>query len=957
MKNLFLYICLLFSISLIGQNGLTTYAIPFPASVKTCIKIDALGNKWIGTQNRGLIKFDGTNFVLYDTSNCAIPAMSVNDLAFDSLSNLWMGSKKGLTKFDGTNWVTYNRLNSPLPSDSVYAVCTDGAIIWAGTHKGLIQFDGNNWTIFNNSNSNIVNEKIYCLNIDRTNGDIWMGQDYGLTIKSGNIWKNYTGNNSNLSNNKINNIFLENNFYYVSSYFDIFKYENNSFKSIGSRFQNLTQSLGVGLSARSLSLGPQGGILTEQLYEIVNYQLHTYDIGGTGGYTHIFENTSNTIWLAGFNSLYAFDYNNYTGSSLIPKDSSVNILDINNVRTILKNTGDMGLLEAPKNSSRQTVFSSGIWIGGLDQSNTLHQAAKIYSTNETDFQPGPLDTISGTSDSITAIYYNKIWKVDRLKIEEFQTMFANGSVQNGVYAVDENILTWPAHGTGNYSRNLAPFIDVNGDGIYNPIIDGDYPKIKGDQMCFWIFNDSKTHSESGGTPLNVEIHASAYAFSCNDHSYADSLNAINFTTFYNYKIINRSNNNYHNTKIGIYELPSIGFGVDYCVGSNKNENYAFAYNYSGFNSGYGTGVYTHHQNPPIFSTVLLSGPAAEINDGIDNNNNGIIDEMDEQNLMTNFVSFKMDTSVIGHPDSSIHYFNYLNSKWKDGSDITYGGNGYGGSIPYSFMYDGIPNISGWYEPDSTYYEFRQFVMGCGPFNLNAGESKEVDYARVFTRDSIAPSVYSLTNLLEKNKQDIRVVKQWFNSTISPSCLDITDYSCYSSFTATQDSNNVFNYFVYNSSSVGNEYTYLWDFGDGTTSTAPYPTHTYPGTGPYQICFTVSDNSGCSSTYCDSLFAGRGSGVLTINVIPPTSIENITTSNKSNINLYPNPASSQLTVQTNGIKSKFDVIIYDVAGRVVKTITKVESSETTINIEYLEAGFYLLNINDGKTSISKRFVKQ
>ena len=46
--------------------------------------------------------------------------------------------------------------------------------------------------------------------------------------------------------------------------------------------------------------------------------------------------------------------------------------------------------------------------------------------------------------------------------------------------------------------------------------------------------------------------------------------------------------------------------------------------------------------------------------------------------------------------------------------------------------------------------------------------------------------------------------------------------------------------------VGN-YTYLWDFGDGTSSTLIQDQHTYP-TGNYNIKLTVTDVFGCDSTY-------------------------------------------------------------------------------------------------------------
>ena len=51
---------------------------------------------------------------------------------------------------------------------------------------------------------------------------------------------------------------------------------------------------------------------------------------------------------------------------------------------------------------------------------------------------------------------------------------------------------------------------------------------------------------------------------------------------------------------------------------------------------------------------------------------------------------------------------------------------------------------------------------------------------------------------------------------------------------------------FHSSPVGN-YTYLWDFGDGTFSTLFQDQHPYP-TGSYTISLTVTDQNGCDSTY-------------------------------------------------------------------------------------------------------------
>lgn len=53
--------------------------------------------------------------------------------------------------------------------------------------------------------------------------------------------------------------------------------------------------------------------------------------------------------------------------------------------------------------------------------------------------------------------------------------------------------------------------------------------------------------------------------------------------------------------------------------------------------------------------------------------------------------------------------------------------------------------------------------------------------------------------------------------------------------------------------------WLWDFGDGTTSTQENPTHTFPGPGTYNICQTVT--SPCSSSQVCLM--------VTLNCAPPT----------------------------------------------------------------------------------------
>ena len=60
-------------------------------------------------------------------------------------------------------------------------------------------------------------------------------------------------------------------------------------------------------------------------------------------------------------------------------------------------------------------------------------------------------------------------------------------------------------------------------------------------------------------------------------------------------------------------------------------------------------------------------------------------------------------------------------------------------------------------------------------------------------------------------------------------------------------------------SQGDISDWLWDFGDGTTSTNQYPIHTFPAEGTYEVCLTITDISGtCTDVFCSEVIAGLNS---------------------------------------------------------------------------------------------------
>ena len=65
--------------------------------------------------------------------------------------------------------------------------------------------------------------------------------------------------------------------------------------------------------------------------------------------------------------------------------------------------------------------------------------------------------------------------------------------------------------------------------------------------------------------------------------------------------------------------------------------------------------------------------------------------------------------------------------------------------------------------------------------------------------------------------------------------------------------------VFTNQSAGGQapFTYSWDFGDGSTSTATSPSHTYANSGVYDVTLIISDANGCHDTLKESRYVTIG----------------------------------------------------------------------------------------------------
>lgn len=451
--------------------------------------------------------------------------------------------------------------------------------------------------------------------------------------------------------------------------------------------------------------------------------------------------------------------------------------------------------EVPIGSGSHTIFSGSLWIGGK-LNNQIHLARQMYLMG-LDLYPGPI------SDSIhyNALYdstWRKIWKVSRQEI-----LYHVSNFWLPGYTMPVSIGTWPAHGNTalGQSANLAPFVDYNNNGVYDPQ-NGDYPLIRGDECIYFICNDDRgTHNETFGEKLKIEIHGMQYAYNCSQSS------MLNDAIFLHYDIYNRSNNTYDSTMVGYFTDFDIGAYSDDFVGTNVSKGYVYGYNGDSIDGNGNPGSYGAF--PPAQATVFLKGVKQD-NDGIDNpfgiyNNesingigfgDGIVDN-EYRGLdysMVFHILGGIGNSAMTDPSITLNYYNYLKCIWLDGTQLLYGGNGHLSdpnttNIPSKFSFPGNSDTLGfgtngiimppWSESSTNNIPYdRRILASTGPITFQPGQKQTLDIAFVYARDTINAWPNGSVNLLELRVDSL---KQMFLADSTP---------CGLSFTGIEKINNV-----------------------------------------------------------------------------------------------------------------------------------------------------------------------
>ncbi|MGH1337455.1 MAG: hypothetical protein ACRBFS_15130, partial [Aureispira sp.] len=429
-------------------------------------------------------------------------------------------------------------------------------------------------------------------------------------------------------------------------------------------------------------------------------------------------------------------------------------LAINNVRALLRAGGDMwwdgnqtaryivpNVDPASGEPEISSLFAGAIWLGAYDAGDNLILAAQTYRNNGNDYWTGPLDPDLGTIEKIECERWDRHFTVfgddiTALRADVLDPL--NPGVQG---QISRGLRGWPGRGNPlfseihgfdirDYEQDLAPFIDFNKDGIYDPR-DGDHPIIEvsgncaekasdynnpifADQMTWWVYNDNgNLHTQTNGQPMQMEVQVTAFGYRTTD--------AVNNMSFYRYKLLNRNQLSLKETYFSLWSDPDLGCSNDDYIGCDTATGLGYVYNQDANDddpcgtqgsAGYGANI-------PALGVDYFRGP---------------LDSTGAEIGLSSFqYHINSNSDPKGDPSAALGFYRLISGFWPNETPITAGGDGYDPAnttaTPTPFVFPSFPNETGpgaWSMCSENLSGLDQrFLHTSGPFVLKPGATNEM----------------------------------------------------------------------------------------------------------------------------------------------------------------------------------------------------------------------------------------
>ena len=143
---------------------------------------------------------------------------------------------------------------------------------------------------------------------------------------------------------------------------------------------------------------------------------------------------------------------------------------------------------------------------------------------------------------------------------------------------------------------------------------------------------------------------------------------------------------------------------------------------------------------------------------------------------------------------------------------------------------------------------------------------------------------------------------------------------------------------FSNASTGNLVSYLWNFGNGDTSSQQNPSVTYSSSGSYTVLLTVTSSNGCQSV---------SAKIITVSMV------GINENDLDPFNIY--YTGNELIISFQSIPANARIKIYDPIGKLLLNTNFKNGKIFTTQLPKIASEFILVNVQENEHNISRKLI--
>ncbi|HEX2787301.1 MAG TPA: YCF48-related protein [Ignavibacteria bacterium] len=550
----------------------------YSVNLGTTQKLNSISSLYI-TGNNGTLFYSPTGTIPWASITSGTPNNLLCD--FSLTGTKFIGGSNGVILKSTTSQTTFQVVQTVTSNDirsiNLTVAGTTARYVAVGSNGTLLYSTntGTNWSLVPQVISDNLNYVLFGNMQQRKFG--WIAADNGKILRTTNSGDNWTVVNTGFAGNLKSMYYVDSlKIFAVGSGGLIIKTTNG-----GLNWASLSIPTSADLNAIHFHSFPGNGSMKNGYIAGNNGTiLRTIDSGKTWtpNISNTIQNLNSIIALDNELALAVGDNGTLMQRKSDPLYHPLQTFTPNNINTFIKSWGifnqntdvqNQAGLQWPAGSNNYMIFTSGLTIAAMVNSELLMAAGSYRG----EYLPGYVNS-SGQFETNDNMKIYRVSKSD-VPLESYDWMNWGLMVPFG-----------------------APYVDVNGNFQYDPLVDT--PGVKNaSQTVFCVMTDANPSSHTlgegfgGGTePLNAELRLTAWGY---------NFDPLKDAMFYKWDIINKSSSDWNGTHFTIYSEGEVGDPNDNYSGCDTLRDMSYMYNGDNEDAEYGVA-------PPAVGTMFLRTP-------------------------------------------------------------------------------------------------------------------------------------------------------------------------------------------------------------------------------------------------------------------------------------------------------------------------------------------------------------